>query len=153
MKYSLLLAFLIAFYSNADDRTTDAVSRFIDSQHLTHSPELVSDDEVGVLKQYFVLQKGLVSVLWTYQNGNAWQERLTLLRVDGSDFIELSTRALLGRVVAAKTSENHFLIDIEQYAESDPRCCPSIKKTLKFKVNGNRLENVVPATNDTTQVL
>ncbi|MEZ7186339.1 LppP/LprE family lipoprotein [Pseudoalteromonas sp. DY56-GL22] len=117
------------------------VDAFIQSQYKDHFPELVSDDEVGRLKRFYEHIDGRVSIFWTYQSGNVWLEKLTLIKVQNDGYNELSSISFNGVVESTNKVGEELVIQLRTYDENDPRCCPSKKTTLRYRIyNGELIE-------------
>ena len=117
------------------------VDAFIQSQYKDHFPESVSDDEVGRLKRFYEHIDGRVSIFWTYQSGNVWLEKLTLIEVQNDGYNELSSISFNGVVESTNKVGEELVIQLRTYDENDPRCCPSKKTTLRYRIyNGELIE-------------
>lgn len=115
------------------------VDAFIQSQYKDHFPELVSDDEIGRLKRFYEYSDGRVSIFWTYQTGNVWLEKLTLIKVQDDGYSELSSISFNGVVDSTENIGEQLAIKLRTYDESDPRCCPSKKTTLLYRIYNSDL--------------
>lgn len=137
-----LIALFVSLTGYAtEQQIQQQVDAFIQSQYKDHFPELVSDDEVGRLKRFYEHIDGRVSIFWTYQSGNVWLEKLTLIEVQNDGYNELSSISFNGVVESTNKVGEELVIQLRTYDENDPRCCPSKKTTLRYRIyNGELIE-------------
>ena len=135
---------LIALFASLTGYATEQqiqqqVDAFIQSQYKDHVLELVSDNEIGQLKRFYEHSDGRVSIFWIYQTGNVWLEKLTLIKVQDDGYSELSSISFNGVVDSTKKIGEQLVIQLRTYDESDPRCCPSKKTTLRYRIYNSDL--------------
>lgn len=130
-----LIALFVSLTGYAtEQQIQQQVDAFIQNQYKDHFPELVSDDEVGRLKRFYEHIDGRVSIFWTYQSGNVWLEKLTLIEVQNDGYSELSSISFNGVVESTNKVGEELVIQLRTYDENDPRCCPSKKTTLRYRI-------------------
>ena len=140
LKSFALIALFVSLTGYAtEQQIQQQVDAFIQSQYKDHFPELVSDDEVGRLKRFYEHIDGRVSIFWTYQSGNVWLEKLTLIEVQNDGYSELSSISFNGVVKSTKKVGEELVIQLRTYDENDPRCCPSKKTTLRYSIYNGEL--------------
>lgn len=142
LKSFALIALFVSLTGYAtEQQIQQQVDAFIQSQYKDHVLELVSDDEVGRLKRFYEHIDGRVSIFWTYQSGNVWLEKLTLIEVQNDGYSELSSISFNGVVESTNKVGEELVIQLRTYDENDPRCCPSKKTTLRYRIyNGELIE-------------
>ena len=128
----------------AEQQIQQQVDAFIQSQYKDHVLELVSDNEIGQLKRFYEHIDGRVSIFWIYQTGNVWLEKLTLIKVQDDGYSELSSISFNGVVDSTKKVGEELAIQIRTYDKSDPRCCPSKKTTLRYRIYNIDLVKLQP---------
>jgi hypothetical protein len=64
---------------------------------------------------------------------------LTLIKVRGDGYSELSSISFNGVVDSTKKIGEELAIQLRTYDESDPRCCPSKKITLRYRIYNGEL--------------
>lgn len=138
-KFSLITLFISLTGNAAEQQIQQQVDAFIQSQYKDHVLELVSDNEIGQLKRFYEHSDGRVSIFWIYQTGNVWLEKLTLIKVQDDGYSELSSISFNGVVDSTKKVGEELAIQIRTYDESDPRCCPSKKTTLRYRIYNGEL--------------
>tara|TARA_Y100000034_G_scaffold136473_1_gene213125 strand:- start:716 stop:1192 length:477 start_codon:yes stop_codon:yes gene_type:complete len=140
LKSFALIALFVSLTGYAtEQQIQQQVDAFIQNQYKDHFPELVSDDEVGRLKRFYEHIDGRVSIFWTYQSGNVWLEKLTLIEVQNDGYSELSSISFNGVVKSTKKVGEELVIQLRTYDENDPRCCPSKKTTLRYSIYNGEL--------------
>jgi len=140
LKSFALIALFVSLTGYAtEQQIQQQVDAFIQNQYKDHFPELVSDDEVGRLKRFYEHIDGRVSIFWTYQSGNVWLEKLTLIEVQNDGYSELSSISFNGVVKSTKKVGEELVIQLRTYDENDPRCCPSKKTTLRYRIYNGEL--------------
>tara|TARA_B100000700_G_C14973256_1_gene822536 strand:+ start:571 stop:1047 length:477 start_codon:yes stop_codon:yes gene_type:complete len=140
LKSFALIALFVSLTGYAtEQQIQQQVDAFIQNQYKDHFPELVSDDEVGQLKRFYEHIDGRVSIFWTYQSGNVWLEKLTLIEVQNDGYSELLSISFNGVVESTKKVGEELVIQLRTYDENDPRCCPSKKTTLRYRIYNGEL--------------
>ncbi|WP_300359741.1 hypothetical protein [uncultured Pseudoalteromonas sp.] len=140
LKSFALIALFVSLTGYAtEQQIQQQVDAFIQNQYKDHFPELVSDDEVGRLKRFYEHIDGRVSIFWTYQSGNVWLEKLTLIEVQNDGYSELLSISFNGVVESTKKVGEELVIQLRTYDENDPRCCPSKKTTLRYRIYNGEL--------------
>ncbi|WP_063704118.1 MULTISPECIES: hypothetical protein [Pseudoalteromonas] len=137
--FGLITLFISLTGNAAEQQIQQQVDAFIQSQYKDHVLELVSDNEIGQLKRFYEHSDGRVSIFWIYQTGNVWLEKLTLIKVRGDGYSELSSISFNGVVDSTKKIGEELAIQLRTYDESDPRCCPSKKITLRYRIYNGEL--------------
>lgn len=83
--------------------------------------------------------KSEIVLVWTLLGPTYWRNTLTIFTETPKGYKPVSSLELEGE--AHLSSVKNGIINIEQktYGEDDPRCCPSIKKQIKYRWQGNKI--------------
>lgn len=84
-----------------------------------------------------------IVLLWTLLGPTYWSNTLTVFSKAAAGYKPVASLQLEGmakRLVSVKAGI--ILVDQDVYAKNDPRCCPSIKKQMKYRWLGKKISEV-----------
>lgn len=81
-------------------------------------------------------------VVWTALGPSHWRNHLTILKRRGAEYRDAGSLQLDGEAELGAVQGGAISVNQKTFAESDPRCCPSIAKTLKYRWKDGRVAEI-----------
>lgn len=123
-----------------DEKASDKiVQKFLESEEDEYGPTESQGSTVADLDGD---RKPEIVLVWVKTNANSWRNKLTVFAKTATGFITVTRSLDEGFAKLASVKDGLILVDQTVYAESDPRCCPSIQKQVKYRWQGKKFTEV-----------
>jgi hypothetical protein len=123
-----------------DEKASDkVVQKFLESKEDESGPAESQGSTVADLDGD---RKPEIVLVWVKHTANTWGYTLTVFTRTARGLIAVSRPLDEGFAKLASVKDGVILVDQTIYAESDPRCCPSIQKQGKYRWQGKKFTEV-----------
>ncbi len=135
----LFLASLAHDANALDQKSEKAIKAFLSSQESDRESAESQGSAVADLNNDGKLELILV---WTLLGPTYWQNNLTVLSQTAEGYKPVASLQLEGEAKLSSVDNGIISIDQAVYAKDDPKCCPSIKKQVKYRWSGKKIEEI-----------
>ncbi|PZQ46471.1 MAG: hypothetical protein DI551_05035 [Micavibrio aeruginosavorus] len=134
--FFLLLSVCLAVAAHAQSKSNeDVIKAFLTSQE-THEPgmEEAAQSMGNAIADLDGDGKDEIILVWTTLGPTYWRNTLTVFSIDGEkEYKPASSFALEGAAENPSVKNGVILVEQVLYAKTDPICCPTIKKQMKYR--------------------
>jgi len=122
----------------SDPKAQKAISKFLSSVPSEHETAESSGSALADLNGD---GKPEIVLVWTLLGASYWHNTLTVFSqgAKGKGYQPAGFLALDGFAQLSSADNGVIAVDQTVYAKSDPTCCPSIKKQMKYKWTGKKI--------------
>ena len=130
----------LAYDANAlDQKSEKAIKAFLSSQESDRESAESQGSAVADLNND---GKPELILVWTLLGPTYWQNNLTVLSQTAKGYEPVASLQLEGEAKLSSVDNGIISIDQAVYAKGDPKCCPSIKKQVKYRWSGKKIEEI-----------
>lgn len=79
-----------------------------------------------------------IVLLWSLLGPTYWYTHLSVLTPAGKDY-RASKADIVGLAEGVRVEGREIVVDTKVLGKNDARCCPSVKKAVRFRWNGQQL--------------
>jgi hypothetical protein len=137
----LLLIVCAGDVSALDPKSEKAIKAFLSSQE---SEQQGTESQGSAVADLNSDGKDELILVWTLLGPTFWQDNLTVFVLTPKGYKDVATLLLEGEAGLASVQNGIILLDHKLYAAKDPKCCPSLKKQLKYHWSGKKIEKIQP---------
>lgn len=80
-----------------------------------------------------------IVVVWLLRGATYWTSHLSVLKAHGNRYSEIATLQLIGAAKLKEIMKDRILVEQMVYSPSDPICCPSIEKVMRYEFRNNKI--------------
>jgi hypothetical protein len=142
---SLLIALVVlclfapAAYALGQNDADEAIERFLSS----HKSETESAESQGsAVADLNGDGKSEIVLVWTLLGPTYWHNTLTVFTRTTDGYKPAASFQLTGEAKLSSVKGGIIFVDQKVFAKSDPLCCPSVKKQVRYRWLGKKISEV-----------
>ena len=144
---ALIIVSCTTTYAFSDKEEFTAISTNINSFLDKKNSELSQNKEGAKLQNSIASDldgDGIKEIIfvWTLIGPTYWQNNLTVLTKPKDSYEHAYTVQLIGEARVKNTDYNIITLQQKLFADSDPRCCPSIEKDVQYLWENNEITKI-----------
>lgn len=117
----------------------EAIKKFLSSQKTEREDASAQDSAVVDLNGD---GKSEIVLVWTLLGPTYWHNTLAVFSKTSSGYQPVASLLLTGEAKLSSVKGGIILVEQKIHAKNDPRCCPSIKKQVRYRWFGKRILEV-----------
>lgn len=117
----------------------EAVKKFLASQKTETES---ADPQDTVLADLNGDGKSEIVLLWALLGPTYFNQTLTIFSKTAQGYAPVASLPLAGEAKLSSVKNGIILVEHKLLAKNDPRCCPSIKKLVKYRLLGKKIIEV-----------
>lgn len=138
----ILVTFIVfadASYALRQSDADEAIKNFLSSQKTGQEDAQSQGSAVSDLNGD---GKSEIILVWTLLGPSYWHNTLTVFSQTAEGYKPVASLQLTGEAQLSSVKSGIIFVDQKVHAKTDPRCCPSVKKRMKYRLVGKKIVEV-----------